>query len=203
MINMNHTDNTTNIHWWFKQVWRWLQQRRWNKRGRGRCLISGRHVRGVRSSGHFIGGASRYRIRATTVWHVGNKQQLRGGQHDARHVQHDFINRRGHIHVRRRHGSVVSGGRRSRRSRQLDGQCIRFHGRRIFGSVFIKYKSLIVIRWLTILECILENIIEECLLLKVRLQCLSGLRVSIEEFGERKGANNIIKSGEEITGIGY
>lgn len=135
-MSTNLRDNMTNIQRRFQQIWRWLQQRRWNKRGRGRRLTSGGHVRGIRSSGHFNGGPSRYRIRATAIRHVGHQQQLRGGQHDASHVQHDIIDGRGHVHVRRRYGGILSGGRRSRRTRQLNGQRIRFHGRRVFGSVY-------------------------------------------------------------------
>lgn len=121
--------------------WR-IQQHGRYERSRGRRFLSCGHVRGVRGrSGHIVGRASGsgrrgYRLRAAAIRYRDHQQQLRGGQHDARGVQHDVVDGRGHVHVRRRHGGVVGGGRRARRTRQLVGRRVRFHGCRFFRSVF-------------------------------------------------------------------
>lgn len=127
----------------YSQVRRRVQQHRRDERGRGRRLSGGGHVRGVRGrGGHFVGRANgrgqrrhRHRHRAAAIRHGDHQQQLRGRQHYASGVQHDVLDDRGHVHVRRRHGGIVGGGRRARRTGQLDSRRIRFHGCRFFRSV--------------------------------------------------------------------
>jgi len=124
------------------QIWRWwIQQHQRNERGRSSRVACGGHVCSIRGSCHLVGGAGwGERFRSAPIRHGGNEQQLRSGQHDTGSVQHDALDSRGHVHVRRRYGSVVGGSCRVWSTGQLDGWRFWFYGRCFFGSVHNKGK---------------------------------------------------------------